>query len=135
VWYICATNCVDGNCNKALSSTVFNAAWVLDLGAPLVPSCLAVVYCVVRLSLIKNTLPKYKISYSEALWSQVSGLATSGATILSFTYNDNSRSRICVSNQTNALFMLELYSRDVTMVRITYISEARRNFHLSIPCI
>jgi hypothetical protein len=25
VWYICATNCADGNCNKALSYTQYDA--------------------------------------------------------------------------------------------------------------
>lgn len=66
-------------------------------------------------------------TYLEALGSQVSGLTTSGRIILSFTPNGNSRSRIYVSNKTNVLFILDLYPRDVTMVKITYISESRRN--------
>lgn len=65
--------------------------------------------------------------YLEALERQVSGLATSGRIIVSFTSNCNSRSRIYVSNKTNTLFMLDLYPSDVTVVRIMYISESRRN--------
>jgi hypothetical protein len=54
---------------------------------------------------------------------QVRGLTGSGGTIFSVAPEGNARSCIYTRNQINALLLLELCSRDVTAVRMTYTGE------------
>jgi hypothetical protein len=54
---------------------------------------------------------------------QIRGLTNSGGTILSVASKGNARSYIYVRKHTNALPLLELCSRDATMVRYTHVEE------------
>jgi hypothetical protein len=56
---------------------------------------------------------------------QIRGLTNSGGTIFSVAPEGNARSCIYTRNQINALPLLELCSRDVTKVRMTYICGGR----------
>jgi hypothetical protein len=51
---------------------------------------------------------------------RIRGLTNSGGTIFSAAPEGNSRSCIYTRNHVNALLLLELCSRDVTAVRMTY---------------
>jgi hypothetical protein len=52
---------------------------------------------------------------------QIRGLTSSGGTIISVVPNSNVGSCIYVRNHINALSLLELCSREITTVRMTYI--------------
>jgi hypothetical protein len=56
---------------------------------------------------------------------QIRGLTNSGGTIFSVAPEGNARSCIYTRNHINALPLLELCSRDVTVVRMTYTCRGR----------
>jgi hypothetical protein len=66
---------------------------------------------------------KVDIALIQKPWlykGQIRGLTNTGGTVYSVAPSNNARSSIYIRNYINALPLLELCSRDATMVRITY---------------